>query len=74
MARNVPTIGRLVTPILNGCLPEDGEEVTAFSVFVRLSRKNRVLEMLTNLDPSLKTCMTAKTHELQLPEPPQNDY
>ena len=74
MARHVPPIGRLVTPVLNACQPEDGEELTAFSVFVRLSRKGRVLEVLTDLDPSLGACMGAGARELQLPEPPRDDY
>ena len=74
-ARNEPTIGKLVTPVLNGCLPEEGDEITAFSVFLRLSRKGRVLEVLTDLeDPSLGTCMTPGARELQLPEPPRDDY
>jgi hypothetical protein len=74
MARHLPTIGMLVTPVLNGCLPEEGDELTAFSVFVRLSRKGRVLEVLTDLDPSLGACMTAGAREVQLPEPPRDDY
>jgi len=75
MARNVPTIGKLVTPVLNGCLPEEGDELTAFSVFVRLSRKGRVLEVLTDLeDASLGACMTGGARELQVPEPPRDDY
>jgi hypothetical protein len=43
-------------------------------VFVRLSRKGRVLEVLTDLDPSLGACMTAGAREVQLPEPPRDDY
>jgi hypothetical protein len=74
-ARNVPTIARLVAPILNGCVPEEGDEVTAFSVFVRLSRKGRVLEVLTDLDdPSLGVCMTNGARPLQMPEAPRDDY
>ena len=74
-ARNEPIIGKLVTPVLNGCLPEEGDEITAFSVFLRLSRKGRVLEVLTDLeDPSLGTCMTSSSRELQLPEAPRDDY
>ncbi len=74
MARNVATIGGLVTPVLNRCLPETGDELTAFSVFLRLSRRGRVLEVLTDLDASLGACMTAAARELQLPEPPRDDY
>jgi len=74
MDRNGPTIGRLITPVLNGCVSDAGDEVTAFSVFLRLSRKGRVLEVLTDLDPSLGTCMTAGARDLQLPEAPRDDY
>jgi hypothetical protein len=74
-ARNELTIGKLLTPVLNGCLPEEGDEITAFSVFTRLSRKGRVLEVLTDLDdPSLGACMTNGARDLQLPEPPRDDY
>ena len=74
MERNLATVGRLVTPVLNACVPEDGEELTAFSVYVRLSRKGRALEVLTDLDPSLGACMTAGAREVQLPEPPRDDF
>ncbi len=73
-ARHEPTIGKLVTPVLNGCVPEEGDEITAFSVFLRLSRKGRVIEVLTDLDPSLGECLTKGARELQLPEPPRDDY
>jgi hypothetical protein len=74
VARNVDAIGKRLTPVLNGCLPESGDEVTAFSVFVRLSREGRVLEVLTDLDDSLGACLTTGGRELRLPEPPRNDY
>jgi hypothetical protein len=74
MDSNVPTIGRLIAPVLNGCVSDAGDEVTAFSVFLRLSRKGRVLEVLTDLDASLGACMTTGARELQLPEPPRDDY
>jgi hypothetical protein len=74
MARHVETIGKRITPVLNGCLPESGEEVTAFSVFVRLSRSGRVLEVLTDLDEQLGACMTSGGREVQLPQPPRDDY
>lgn len=74
IGRNEPTIGKLITPVLHGCLPEEGEEVTAFSVFIRLSRKGRVLEVLTDLDASLGACMAAGARDVQMPEPPRDDY
>jgi hypothetical protein len=73
-ARNETTVGKRITPVLNGCLPEEGDEITAFSVFLRLSRKGRVLEILTDLDPALGECMTIAARELQLPEAPRDDY
>ena len=74
MARHREAIGRQLIPVLNGCLPDAGDELTAFSVFVRLSRKGRALEVLADVDESLGACMTAGGRELQLPEPPRNDY
>jgi hypothetical protein len=74
MQRSRPTIDKLITPVLSNCLPEDGEEVTAFSIFVRLSREGRVREVLTDLDDSLGSCMTAGSRELRLPEAPRDDY
>jgi hypothetical protein len=73
-ARNVPAIGKVLTPVLNGCVEEGADELTAFSVFVRLSRGGRVVEVLTDLDERLGACMTAGAREAQVPAPPRNDY
>ncbi|HVO13429.1 MAG TPA: hypothetical protein VMX54_22005 [Vicinamibacteria bacterium] len=73
--RHSEAVGKLLVPVLGKCLPEGGEEVTAFSVFLRLSRTGRILEVLTDLDEtSLGTCMTLAARDLQLPPPPRDDY
>ncbi len=66
--------GPLIVPVLNRCLPEDADELTAFSIFVRLTQKGRVREVVTDLGASLGSCMTAGARELQLPEAPRDDY
>jgi hypothetical protein len=74
MDRNSASIGRLVVPVLNRCLPESSDEITAFSVFLRLSRAGRVREVVTDVDASLSACMTRQARELQLPAAPRDDY
>ena len=75
MRRNSSPTGRLMIPVLNQCLPEPaGDNPTAFSVYVRLSRTGRVREILTELDASLGTCMTAAAREMPFPEAPRDDY
>lgn len=74
MDHNSASVGRLLMPVLNRCLPETGDELTAFSVFLRLSRKGRVQEVVTDIDVSLGACMTTGARELQLPEAPRDDY
>ncbi len=74
MDRNGATVGRLLMPILDRCVPEDAEEVTAFSLWVRLSRKGRIREVLTDVDAALGPCLTSNSRELQAPEPPRDDY
>ncbi len=74
-ARYAEAIGKQMVPVLNKCLPEGGDEVTAFSVFLRLSRTGRVVEVLTDLDEaSVGSCMTLAATDLQLPRPPRDDY
>jgi hypothetical protein len=72
--RHAATVSRLVMPVLNECLPDEGDELTAFSVYVRISRKGRVQEIVTDVDASLGTCMTVGGRALQLPEAPRDDY
>jgi heterodisulfide reductase subunit A-like polyferredoxin len=72
--RNSTAAGAPLIPVLNKCLPEDGDEVTAFTIFVRLSQKGRVREVVTDLSAELGACMTTGASELQLPEAPRDDY
>ena len=75
MQRNSSATGRLMIPVLNQCLPDPAGDVpTAFPVFVRLSRAGRVREVVTELDVSLGTCMTAAAREMPFPEAPRDDY
>jgi hypothetical protein len=75
MHRNSSAMGRLLIPVLNGCLPEPAGDIpTAFSVYVRLSAKGRVREIVTELDAALGRCMTTAAQALQFPEAPRDDY
>jgi len=72
---NKAKAGELVIPVLNRCLPESpGDELTAFSVYLRLSQKGKILEIVTDLDAALGRCMTNEAHEVQLPEAPREDF
>ncbi len=72
---NKAKAGDAVIPVLNRCLPDPpGEELTAFSVYLRLSQKGRVVEIVTELDASLGLCMTKQAREVQLPEAPREDF
>ena len=75
LSLNRPNTDRLVVPVLNRCLPDapDGE-LTAFSIYVRLSQKGKVLEVVTEIDAALGRCMTTEAREVQLPEAPRNDF
>jgi hypothetical protein len=72
---NKANAGQLLIPVLNRCLPEPpGDELTAFSVYLRLSQKGKILEVVTELDASLGRCMTDEAREVQLPEAPREDF
>ena len=72
---NKARAGQLVIPVLNRCLPESPEdELTAFSIYLRLSQKGRILEIVTELDAALGRCMTNEAREIQLPEAPREDF
>lgn len=76
MRRNSHAIDRLMILVLNRCLPKppDDEIPQAFSVYVRLSRAGRALEIVTELDVDLGRCMTGAARELPFPEPPRDEY
>ena len=72
---NKARAGQLVIPILNRCLPKSPEdELTAFSIYLRLSRKGKVLEVVTDIDAALGRCMTNEAREVQVPEAPREDF
>ena len=72
---NKARAGQLVIPILRRCLPESPEdEVTAFSIYLRLSQKGKVLEVVTDIDAALGRCMTNEAPEVQLPKAPREDF
>lgn len=72
---NKSKAGRLMIPVLNRCLPESPEdELTAFSIYLRLSQKGKVLEVVTDLDAELGRCMSKEAHEVQLPDAPREDF
>ena len=71
---NKAKAGQLVIPVLHRCLPKSPEdELTAFSTYLRLSQKGKILEVVTDLDDSLGRCMTNEAREVQLPEAPRED-
>jgi len=72
---NKTRVGQLVIPVLNRCLPQAPEdELTAFATYLRLSQQGRILEVVTDLDAALGRCMTNEAREVQLPEPPREDF
>jgi hypothetical protein len=72
---NKAKAGPLVIPVLNRCLPKSPEdELTAFSIYLRLSQKGRILEVVTDLDAALGRCMTNEARDVQLPEAPREDF
>ncbi len=72
---NKAKAGKVLIPVLNRCLPESPEdELTAFSVYLRLSQKGKILEIVTDIDAELGRCMTDEAHEVQLPEAPREDF
>ncbi len=75
LAANKGKAGEVVIPVLNRCLPDPpGDELTAFSVYLRLSQKGRILEIVTEIDVQLGRCMTHEAREVQLPEAPREDF
>jgi hypothetical protein len=75
LAANQSKAGQLLIPVLGRCVPDapDGE-LTPFSLYMRLSRKGKVLEVVTELDAELGRCMTRESRDVQLPEAPREDF
>lgn len=76
LTKNRSKAGQLMIPVLNRCLPgpSDDEEVTAFSIYVRLSQKGTSLEVVADISAELGSCMTREAREVQLPEAPREDF
>jgi hypothetical protein len=75
LTRNLAKTGELAVPVLNRCVPDtpDGE-LTAFSIYLRLSQDGRILEVVTDVDAELGRCMTKESREVQLPKAPREDF
>ena len=75
LAANAPKAGQLMIPVLNKCVPDAADgELTAFSIYVRLSQKGKIQEIVTELDAELGLCMTRESREVQLPAAPREDF
>ena len=75
LAENLSKTGQLLIPVLNRCVPDSPDgELTAFSVYLRLSQKGKILEIVTDIDAELGRCMTRESREVQLPQAPREDF
>lgn len=72
--RNSAASAKLLMPVLDKCLPEDGDIPTVFAVYVRLSDKGRVQEALTELDADLGACLTSGAAATKFAAPPRDGY
>jgi hypothetical protein len=75
LARNLSKAGQLVIPVLNRCVPDSPDgELTAFSIYMRLSQTGKILEVVTDVDVELGLCMTKEGRQVQLPRSPREDF
>jgi len=75
LAENLSKTGQLVIPVLNRCVPDSPDgELTPFSIYMRISQRGKILEVVTDIDAELGRCMTKESRELQLPEAPREDF
>jgi len=75
LTENLSKAGQVLIPVLNRCVPDSPDgELTAFSVYLRLSQKGRILEVVSDVDVELDRCMTRESRETQLPEAPREDF
>lgn len=77
LAENLSKTGQLVIPVLNRCVPDSPDgELTAFSIYLRLSQKGRILEVVADIErgDELGHCMTRESREVHLPEAPREDF
>jgi hypothetical protein len=75
LAANRARTDQAVIPVLNRCVPDapDGE-LTAFSVYLRLSQEGGVLEVVADIDDELGRCMTRESRAVELPAAPREDF
>jgi len=75
LALNHGRAAQLMVPVLQKCVEdvEDGE-LMSFSTYLRLSQKGKVLEIVTELDAELGSCMTKEARDVQLPAAPREDF
>jgi len=73
--QNLSKASQRLIPVLNRCVPdvEDGE-LTAFSVYLRLSQKGKILEVVADVDAELGRCMTRESAAVPLAEAPREDF
>lgn len=72
---NLSKAGQLVIPVLNRCVPDSPDgELTAFSIYLRLSQTGKILEIVTDIDAELGRCMSRESRGIQLPEAPREDF
>jgi hypothetical protein len=77
LTENLSKTGQLVIPVLNRCVPDSPDgELTAFSIYLRLSQKGRILDVVADIErgEELGRCMTREAREVQLPEAPREDF
>ncbi len=75
LAKNQTEAGKLMIPVLNRCVADSPEgELTAFSVYLRLSKKGQVLEVVTDVDETLGRCMTKEAKGVRVPDAPRDDF
>ena len=75
LTENLSKTGQLVIPVLNRCVPDSPDgELTAFSIYLRLSQKGKILEVVTDIDAELGRCMTRESRDVQLPAAPREDF
>lgn len=75
LTQNATKAGQLMIPVLNKCVEDAADgELTAFSVYLRLSQKGKIQEIVTELDAELGRCMTRESREVQLPAAPREDF
>jgi hypothetical protein len=72
--RHSASSAKLLMPTLSKCLPDEGDTPTVFAIYVRLSQKGRVVEVVTELDEGLSACLTSGSGATQFPAPPRDGY